>query len=172
MVANATRLKPADCKDPVICFAAGLGTGLVPKMPGTVGSVAALPFWWFLFAELHWLVYLGCLVALFFAGLAAADRAGRVAGQHDDQAIVFDEFVGVWVTLFLVPKAWWALPAGLLLFRLFDITKPWPVSWADRRLAGAWGVMLDDVLAGVYAAVVLQLSIAAAHWGGLLSQSL
>ena len=88
------------------------------------------------------------------------DRACRAAGVGDASAFVLDEFVGQWVALVAAPKSLLVVGIGFALFRAFDIAKPWPVSWADRRLSGGLGVVLDDVLAGVLAAVVLQLSVA------------
>jgi phosphatidylglycerophosphatase A len=77
--------------------------------------------------------------------------------MHDQGALVWDEVIGMWIALFAAPTQWWWMIVGFALFRLFDIWKPWPVSWADRRVHGGLGVMLDDVVAGVYALVVLQL---------------
>jgi len=88
------------------------------------------------------------------------DRACRAAGVGDASAFVLDEFVGQWAALVATPKSLLWVGVGFLLFRAFDIMKPWPVSWADRRVPGGLGVVLDDVLAGVLAAVVLQLSVA------------
>jgi phosphatidylglycerophosphatase A len=84
-----------------------------------------------------------------------ADRRLRL---HDQGALVWDEVIGMWITLAAAPAPWWWMLVGFALFRLFDIWKPWPVSWADRRVHGGLGVMLDDVLAGVYALIVLQLA--------------
>ena len=94
------------------------------------------------------------------AAVWIVDRACRAAGGGDASAFVLDEFVGQWVALVAAPKSLLWVGAGFALFRIFDVVKPWPVSWADRRLAGGAGVVLDDVFAGVLAAVVLQLSAA------------
>ncbi len=149
----------SDLKNPSVLFATGLGSGLAPVAPGTVGSLLALPIWWFLLAHLSLPVQLGIVVGITIVSIWVVDRACRAAGVGDAPAFVLDEFVGQWIALVTAPKSLLGVGAGFLLFRLFDIVKPWPVSWADRRLTGGLGVVLDDVLAGVLAALVLWLSI-------------
>ena len=93
----------------------------------------------------------------FVLGVWACEVSDRRLGMHDQGALVWDEVIGMWITLFAAPAQWWWMIVGFALFRLFDIWKPWPVSWADRRVHGGLGVMLDDVAAGIYALIVLQL---------------
>ena len=138
-------------------IATALGAGLSPKAPGTAGSLVALLPWWFLLRGLSPGVYLAVLVAGFLLGVWACDVSDRRLGMHDQGALVWDEVIGMWITLVAAPLQWWWMIIGFALFRLFDIWKPWPVSWADRRVHGGLGVMLDDVAAGVYALIVLQL---------------
>lgn len=138
-------------------IATALGAGLSPKAPGTAGSLVALLPWWFLLHGLSPGVYLAVLVAGFLLGVWACDVSDRRLGMHDQGALVWDEVIGMWITLVAAPLQWWWMIIGFALFRLFDIWKPWPVSWADRRVHGGLGVMLDDVAAGVYALIVLQL---------------
>lgn len=140
-------------------LATGLGSGLAPVAPGTVGSLLALPIWWFVFADLPLPVQLALLVGITLVSIWVVDRACRAAKVGDASAFVLDEFVGQWIALIAAPKSWLSLVIGFALFRAFDVVKPWPVSWADRRLRGGLGVVVDDVLAGVLAAVVLQLSL-------------
>jgi phosphatidylglycerophosphatase A len=126
------------------------GAGLAPKAPGTWGSVAALPFayaiqWWGGSAAL---VLAACLV--FLGGWAASNRLVTVLGIEDPQIIVVDEVVGQWLTLACGPLSIPAYLIGLVLFRAADITKPFPAGWADRKIGGGLGVMLDDVLAAIY----------------------
>lgn len=137
-------------------IATALGAGLSPKAPGTAGSLAALLPWWFLLRGLpaHW--YITVLAAGFLLGVWACGVCDRRLGLHDQGALVWDEVIGMWITLLAAPAPWWWMWVGFALFRLFDIWKPWPVRLADRRVAGGLGVMLDDVVAGVYAMVVLQ----------------
>lgn len=131
------------------------GVGLIKPAPGTWGSLAALPLAWLL----HWLggpwLLTLAAFALFFAGLWACrvQLAGGV--EEDPPSIVVDEAVGQWLTLAVAPRELLAFAVGFLLFRLFDILKPWPIRQIERRLKGAFGVMVDDVLAAVYAALCL-----------------
>ncbi len=138
-------------------IATGLGAGLVPKAPGTAGSLVALLPWWFLLRGLPMGWYLVVVAAGFMLGVWACGICDRRIGMHDQGALVWDEVIGMWITLFAAPSPWWWMLAGFALFRLFDIWKPWPVRLADRRVRGGFGVMLDDVVAGVYALLVLQL---------------
>jgi len=138
-------------------IATALGAGLSPKAPGTAGSLVALLPWWFVLRDAPPSVYLAVLIAGFVLGVWACGVCDRRLGMHDQGALVWDEVIGMWITLFAAPPQWWWMVAGFALFRLFDIWKPWPVSWADRRVHGGLGVMLDDVVAGVYALVILQL---------------
>lgn len=141
-------------------LATGLGSGLAPKAPGTVGSLLALPIWWFLIGDLPLPYQFGFAVVVTLLSVWVVDRACRAAGVGDASAFVLDEFVGQWVALLGAPKSLLWVCIGFVLFRAFDIAKPWPVSWADRHVSGGLGVVLDDVFAGVLAAVVLHLSVA------------
>lgn len=142
-------------RNPVHFLAFGLGSGAVPKAPGTFGTLAAIPIW-LLFADLSLPYYLGLLVASFVLGIWLCGRTSSDMGVHDHGGIVWDEFVGLWITFISLPAGWGWILLGFLLFRLFDILKPWPIGWADRRVSGGLGIMLDDVLAGVMALACLQ----------------
>ncbi|MDQ7997484.1 MAG: phosphatidylglycerophosphatase A [Luteibacter sp.] len=152
-------LDPADRRrllaSPWGWIACGFGSGLTPKAQGTFGSLAAIVPW-LLLRELSvpaWLV----IIALSFAlGVWACEVAGRLLGVADHRSLVWDEFVGQWIALLPALLApWWAVAVGFLLFRLFDVWKPWPITWFDRRVKGGFGVMLDDVIAGIFAGIVL-----------------
>jgi phosphatidylglycerophosphatase A len=136
-------------------LACGFGSGLAPKAPGTFGSLAAiLP--WLLLRHLSLPINLLVIVVGFFIGVWACDVAGRAVGVDDHRSLVWDEFIGQWIALLPALLApWWAVVVGFGLFRLFDVWKPWPIRWFDRHLKGGLGVMADDVIAGVFAAVVL-----------------
>lgn len=136
-------------------LACGFGSGLAPKAQGTFGSAAAiLP--WLLLRDLTPLGWLAILVPAFAVGVWACEVAGRILGVADHRSLVWDEFVGQWIALLPALLApWWAVLGGFVLFRLFDVWKPWPIAWFDRRVKGGLGVMLDDVIAGVFAAAVL-----------------
>ena len=136
-------------------IACGFGSGLVPKAQGTMGSlVAILP--WLLLRDLTVLAWLGVIVVAFVIGVWACDEAGRILGVADHRSLVWDEFVGQWIALLPALFApWWAVLLGFALFRVFDVWKPWPIAWFDRRVKGGLGVMLDDVIAGIFAAIIL-----------------
>ena len=144
-------------RDPAGWIACGFGSGLSPVAPGTAGSLAAL-LPWLALRELPWPLYFAGVAFAFALGVWACARVVDRLHVDDPGFVVWDEFVGQWIALMpllWMPSAWWLLAAGFALFRLFDIAKPWPVSWADRNIKGGFGVMLDDVLAGVYAALAL-----------------
>lgn len=137
---------------PSVAVATWFGAGLSPVMPGTVGSLAALPFAWAIAAWGGWSALAAGAVLVFAVGLWAAGGYMALTGEHDPGPIVVDEVAGQWIALLPASLAPADFIAGFVLFRLFDILKPWPISWADRRLPGAFGVMADDVLAGAFAA--------------------
>jgi phosphatidylglycerophosphatase A len=136
-------------------LACGFGSGLAPKAQGTFGSLAAiLP--WLLLRHLSLPLNLLVIVIGFLIGVWACDVAGRAVGSDDHRSLVWDEFIGQWIALLPALVApWWAVVVGFALFRLFDVWKPWPIRWFDRHLKGGLGVMVDDVVAGVFAAVAL-----------------
>ena len=139
---------------PAAFLAFGFGSGLSPIMPGTVGTVAAVPLYFALTLLPHWayalIVMVSAIVGIYLCGITA-----KWMGTHDHGSIVWDEFVGFWITMFLVPTGWpWVL-AGFIFFRVFDMLKPWPISLADKHVHGGFGIMLDDVLAGIAAALCL-----------------
>ncbi|WP_426662653.1 phosphatidylglycerophosphatase A family protein [Rhodanobacter aciditrophus] len=140
-------------------IACGLGSGLAPVAQGSFGSLAAiLP--WLLLRELSLPLNLLAIVLGFALGVWACEMGGRALGVDDHRALVWDEFVGLWIALLPALAApWWAVAAGFALFRLFDVWKPWPIREFDRRLKGGLGVMVDDVAAGSFSAVVLWLSL-------------
>jgi len=142
-------------RNPVQALAFGLGSGLVPRAPGTAGSLVALPLYWW-WSSLAAPAYLMLVSMLFFAGVWITSRTERDLGVHDHSGIVLDEIVGQLVTLFLAPLNVWWLLIGFGLFRLFDIWKPGPIRWLNNRVTGGWGIMLDDLAAGVVAAACLQ----------------
>ena len=152
-------------------LACGFGSGLTPVAQGTFGSLAAL-LPWLLLRHLSLPLYLLVLLVGFAIGVWACDIAGRALGVDDHRSLVWDEFIGQWIALIpliipaLLPtrvSLWWLLLAGFALFRLFDVWKPWPIRWFDRRVKGGMGVMIDDVMAGVFAAIVLVIALLALH---------
>lgn len=145
--------------NPAGWIALGFGSGLSPVAPGTVGSIVAL-LPWLLLRELNIWLYLVIIAALFAVGVWVSKWVVARLRIDDPSFVVWDEFVGQWIALIplvVMPHAWLWIFGGFILFRIFDIWKPWPVSWADREIKGGLGVMLDDVIAGVYAAAVVGL---------------
>lgn len=142
--------------NPIHCLAFGFGSGLAPKAPGTFGTLMAVPLYFFL-AQLSLTLYGVLLVVSFLVGIYLCGKTATDLGVHDHPGIVWDEFVGFWITMFAAPAGWLWLVIGFVLFRLFDIWKPWPIRVLDKNLETGVGIMLDDVLAGVYACVCMQL---------------
>ena len=147
-------------RSPTLLLAFGFGSGLSPKAPGTVGTLAAIPLWWLL-AQLPLSVYLVVVFIAAVAGITICGSASKKLGVHDHGGIVWDEFVGFWIAMAALPVSWLSLLLGFGLFRLFDILKPWPISWLDKRVSGGLGIMIDDVIAGLAAAAVIYLATAA-----------
>ena len=142
-------------RDPAILIATWFGAGFLPKAPGTWGSLFALPFAWLLVAAGGAPLLAGAVAILFLIGWWASSHYIEQSGIDDPGSVVVDEVAGQWLTLVAVPLDPLLYLIGFLLFRIFDIIKPWPVSWADRRVGGGLGVMLDDILAGLYALAAL-----------------
>ncbi|GLQ50221.1 phosphatidylglycerophosphatase A [Dyella flava] len=136
-------------------LACGFGSGLTPVAQGTFGSLASiLPWLWLRHGSLS--LNLLVIVIGFAIGVWACDVASRTLGVDDHRSLVWDEFIGQWIALLPALLApWWAVVAGFALFRLFDVWKPWPIRWLDKHLKGGLGVMVDDVIAGIFAAIVL-----------------
>lgn len=135
-------------------LAFGLGSGLSPYAPGTFGTLVAVPLY-LLLAQLPPWAYAACVMAAFALGVWLCASVSRDLRVHDPGGIVWDEFVGYWITMFMLPVRWEWILAGFLLFRLLDIWKPWPIRWIDRNVRGGLGVMLDDVLAGAVGCLLL-----------------
>ncbi len=141
--------------DPLTLIATGAGCGLAPYAPGTIGSLLGVAAWWFLLADLGWLGRAGVVALAFAGGVLLVDRLVKRYALGDEPAIVLDEIVGCWAALLAVPKSMSWVVAGFVLFRVADIVKPWPVSWADRAVRGGLGIMLDDLIAGLLTTALL-----------------
>lgn len=145
-------------RNPVHFAAFGFGSGAVPLAPGTFGTLAALVIYLGL-QQLPFPLYALFVLTALALGVLLCGRTARDVGEHDHSGIVWDEFVGYWITMTLAPPGWWPIALGFILFRLFDVIKPWPIGWLDRHVHGGLGIMADDVLAGVMAALCLQLLV-------------
>lgn len=138
-------------------IALGGGLGLAPKAPGTFGTLLGIPLLFVMPSNL--VAYLLVLVALFILGVWCCDTCAKNLGVHDHPGIVWDEVVGYLITMIAVPKTLMWVIVGFMLFRFFDILKPWPISWIDKHVGGGAGIMLDDVLAAVFALLVIQIAL-------------
>jgi len=147
-------------RNPIHFVAFGFGTGVLPRMPGTYGTLAAIPIYLLMMNLPLWIYALFTIILIVFA-VIACDITAKDIGVHDYSGIVLDEIVGFLVTMIAVPIGWFWIALGFILFRIFDIWKPWPIKWLDRKVSGGFGIVVDDLLAGVYAWIVLQIIAAA-----------
>lgn len=140
-----------------LLFAFGFGSGLSRIMPGTMGTLAAVPVYLLLAETPLWFYVFAVLAATVF-GVWVCGYAAKTLGVHDHGGIVWDEFAGYWITMIAVPSSWQWVVAGFVLFRIFDMLKPWPISWLDKHVQGGLGIMLDDVAAGLCSLLCLHLA--------------
>lgn len=144
--------------NPVHFLAFGFGSGALPIAPGTWGTLMAIPLY-LLFAPANWLNYSLIVMIALIAGIYLCHRTAKDINVHDHSGIVWDEFVGYFITMFAVPVEWYWVILGFFIFRLFDIWKPWPIARLDRRVKGGLGIMLDDIIAGIYAWFLMQIFV-------------
>lgn len=165
MAKNDIAKSRLNLRNPWHLLATGFGSGLSPIVPGTMGSIAAIPFWYLLtFLPLQ--IY--SLVVMFgiCIGVYICRRTARDMGTHDHGSIVWDEFIGMWITLMAIPAMTWQwVLAGFVVFRIFDMWKPWPVHASESWLPGGYGIMIDDVMAGLQALLVMWLLQLVGFWG-------
>ena len=141
----------------IILLATGFGVGYFPVAPGTIGTLLAIPIY-LLLSEIPFPLYELTILTFFFLSSWIAENAERHFGKRDDQRIVMDEMVGFFITMLWVTKTLFFIIMGFILFRFFDILKPFPIRHLERKWRGGFGVVLDDVLAGIYANIILQIT--------------
>lgn len=144
---------PFNLANPIHFLALGFGSGLIRPAPGTWGTLAAVPVYLLLafFVGASSYFYLAITAAFFLLGIYLCGRTAHDVGVHDHGAIVWDEIVGYLITLAYFPPTAFNIIVGFILFRIFDILKPWPIKLLDKHVHGGFGIMIDDVLAGVFA---------------------
>lgn len=142
--------------NPVNFLAFGFGSGLAPKAPGTFGTLACIPLY-LLLSNLTLIYYVAVCVLVFVVGIYICGYTAKAINAHDHPGIVWDEFAGFLVTMAGVAFSWKSLILGFVLFRIFDIFKPWPINWLDKKVSGGFGIMVDDIIAGLFALFGLHL---------------
>jgi len=136
----------------------GFGSGMAPKAPGTFGTVVGVLIYIAVLQDLSTLSYILMLLVTAIGGIYLCDKTASELNVHDHPGIVWDEFVGYWITMLMAPAGWLWIVLGFIYFRVFDIVKPWPISWLDKKVGGGFGVMVDDIVAGIFAFVALQIT--------------
>lgn len=140
-------------RSPTLLLAFGFGSGLSPKAPGTVGSLVAIPLW-LLLCQLPVALYWMVVLAATLLGVYICGKAAEKLGVHDHSGIVWDEFVGLWIGMAFLSPTLGSIICGFVLFRFFDIVKPWPIGWLDKKMQGGMGIIIDDIVAGIFAAAI------------------
>jgi phosphatidylglycerophosphatase A len=142
--------------NPIHLLAFGFGSGLSPKAPGTFGTLAAIPFYIYA-STLSLEYYIGLCFFISLIGIYICGKSAKLLNTHDHPGIVWDEFAGFFITMIAVPFSWQNIILGFILFRIFDIFKPWPISWLDKHVEGGLGIMIDDILAGLLSLVCIHI---------------
>ncbi len=153
---NKVKIPASYLKNPLHFLSLGFGSGLMPKAPGTFGTVAAVPVY-FLMSDLSltWYLLITLIITLF--GVYLCGYTSKALGVHDHSGIVIDEIAGFLIAMIAVPFSLLNIVIGFVLFRIFDIVKPWPIGWLDKKIHGGSGIMIDDVVAGVFSLICLHL---------------
>jgi len=138
---------------PVVIWSTWFWSGLWPKAPGTIGSLAALPVGWLIFLYAGPVGLLIATIFVFATGWWSTKVYLERTGREDPGEVVIDEVAGLWLALAASDGGLYTVLSLFVLFRLFDIWKPWPISWLDANVKGAWGVMIDDIVAGIFAII-------------------
>lgn len=144
-------------RKPLVFLMQGVGVGYSPLFPGTAGTLLAIPLFWLLGSTLSLPYYLGVVFLFLLLGVYGCEIAGKDLKTPDHSSLVWDEIVGFLIAMTSITPHFFSIVLGFLLFRFFDILKPWPICFVDKKIKNGWGVMLDDVLAGMVTNLILQL---------------
>lgn len=162
-IAALARLKRDVWRKPLVFIASGFGLGLMPLTPGSFASLGGLVIYFFI-RHWPWWAYLLVFFFITWVAIVLSGRLSKAYQLHDPTVICLDEFSGMLITLFLVPVSWPYILAGFILFRLFDIWKPWIIGIVDKKMDSGFGMVLDDIIAGIFAWVVLQIVCITLHF--------
>lgn len=152
-------------KSILIQIATLFGVGKFPKAPGTVATLATVPLW-YVMSFLSPMLYMLLVLVLIVLGVVAAEAYEAHSGKHDSKEIVIDEVVGYLITMTWLPVTWQSAVVGFLVFRFFDIVKPPPIRQLDQKVQGGFGVMVDDIAAGIIGSILMQLLYNQTNWLG------
>lgn len=155
MTTSSKTLPKPNMSHPINLLAFGFGSGCAPFAPGTMGTLMAVALY-LPMATLSNTWYLAVTALVIVAGIWICGWAAEQVGVHDHPGIVWDEFAGFFITMYAAPQGIMWIVIGFALFRLFDIWKPWPIAWFDRQVHGGLGIMLDDIIAGIFAWLCMQ----------------
>jgi phosphatidylglycerophosphatase A len=158
-------IKRFNLSDPATWVATWFGSGFLRPAPGTWGTLAAIPFGYAIYFTGGVTALLAAIVLVTLLGVWATKRVQGHLGEHDNSTIVIDEVVGIWIVLCVTPVDLVSYGAAFALFRIFDVIKPFPISWLDNNIPGAWGVMIDDIAAGLVAAACVLGAVHAGYLG-------
>jgi len=153
---NNIKIPVSYLSNPLHLISLGFGSGLMPKAPGTFGTLVAIPVF-ILLSQFNIWLYCALTLLITVAGIYLCSYTSKALGVHDHSGIVVDEIAGYLITMIAVPADVYWILLGFILFRIFDILKPWPISWIDKNLQGGFGIMFDDVIAGVFSLICLQI---------------
>ncbi|MXZ44896.1 MAG: phosphatidylglycerophosphatase A [Gammaproteobacteria bacterium] len=157
---NVEQLRAQALKDPAVVVATGFGIGWIPFAPGTIASLVMALLFFFVTpdsVEARLILHYAIVFLLFIGARISIGSVVKKYGPHDAPCVVVDEFLGMAIALFLVPTEWWAYVVAFVVFRIFDIVKPWPISWVEKKISGVYGVILDDVIAAAIALAITHL---------------
>lgn len=159
---SVNRIPESAFQKPLNFIAFGFGSGIAPVAPGTFGTLFAIPFF-VLLSHLPLIMYLLVVLLLTCFSSWLLGKISEEIGVHDHTGMNLDEFIGYFFTMIAVPSTWLNIVLGFILFRLFDVWKPFPISWVDKHMMGGFGMVFDDILAGIISCIILHILMMVGH---------